>query len=293
MKLQQLRFFQAACRCNSITGAAKELHISQPSISAAIHSLEDEFGLKLIERKYQGFTLTQEGQMLLEMADGMLKHADKIEKRMIGIKSNHTPIRIGVSPMAGITILPDLYSTFLSVNPSILLLTEEGGTKIMLRGINENTLDIAFVSHYQPLPSEYATIPIAQTETMWCTTSNHPFSQREYLTIEDLRDESLVLFQSGFNLHDVVYDRFKAANITPNVLHETSQLTMIYALVKNGMASGFLMHSVASYFQDLVLIPMRPAFIATISLVWLPQRNMTADTKLLIDYYKSRASNQL
>ena len=130
MKLQQLRFFQAACKHNSITKAARELHISQPSISAAIHSLEEEFSVKLIERKYQGFELTKEGQIFLNLVEGMIKHADKVEQKMLSISSSHEPIRIGVSPMAGITILPELYSSFLSRHTAIQLLTEESGTKL-------------------------------------------------------------------------------------------------------------------------------------------------------------------
>lgn len=245
MKLQQLCFFQAACKYNSITRAARELHISQPSISAAIHNPEEEFSVKLIERKYQGFELTKEGLVFLDLADGMLKHADKVEQRMLTIGSGHEPIRIGASPMAGITIFPELYSSFLSSHPQIML----------------------------------------STETMWCTTPDHPLAKRKYLRIEDLRDEKLVLFKSSFMLHDVIYNSLKAANITPNVLHKTGQPTMIYAMLKKGLATGFLMHSVAQYYSDLALVPIRPPLIATISLVWLPQNSMSSDTKLLIDYY--------
>lgn len=60
---------------------------------------------------------------------------------------------------------------------------------------------------------------------------------------------------------------------------------MIYALLKKGLATGFLMHSVAQYYSDLALVPIRPPLIATISLVWLPQNSMSSDTELLIDYY--------
>ena len=61
MKLSQLRYFQAACHLGSITAAAQLLHISQPSISAAIKELETEFGVSLLNRKYRGFSLTHEG----------------------------------------------------------------------------------------------------------------------------------------------------------------------------------------------------------------------------------------
>lgn len=287
MKLQQLRFFQAACKHNSITKAARELHISQPSISAAIHSLEEEFSVKLIERKYQGFELTKEGLIFLNLVEGMIKHADKVEQKMLSISSSHEPIRIGVSPMAGITILPELYSSFLPRHAAIQFLTEESGTKLVLQKLRENTLDIAFVSHYEPLPAGFSSIPVTTTETMWCTASDHPLAKRKFLRIEDLKDEKFVLFKDSFLLHDVVYNLFKENGITPHVLHETEHLTMIYAMLKKRLATGFLMHSVSDYFPDLKLVPVKPRLLATISLVWLPQHNMSSDTRLLIDYYKS------
>ena len=57
MKLTQLRYFQAACRCGGVTAAAELLHISQPSVSAAIKELEAEFGLSLLDRQRRGFSL--------------------------------------------------------------------------------------------------------------------------------------------------------------------------------------------------------------------------------------------
>lgn len=286
MKLQQLRFFQSACKYKSITKAAIAIHVSQPSISAAIHNLEEEFSIKLIERKYQGFELTKEGQIFLELAEGIVKHADKVEQRMLNFHSGHETIHIGVSPMAGITILPELYSSFLTCHHDIQLTTEEHGTKTILQKLSENTLDIAFVSHYEPLPEVFSSIPVTSTETMWCSMPDNPLTQRKFLSIEDLKNERLVLFKNSFLLHDIVYKRFEESGITPQVLHETEHLTMIYALLKKGLASGFLMHSVSDFFPELLLVPVRPPFIATISLVWLPKYNMSSDTKLIINYYQ-------
>lgn len=47
MKISQMEYFSCVCRCGSITKAAKELHISQPSVTAAVHELEKELGVNL------------------------------------------------------------------------------------------------------------------------------------------------------------------------------------------------------------------------------------------------------
>ena len=54
MNLIQLRYFQAVCACGNLTQAAQQLHISQPSLSSAIQTLEKEFGVGLFVRQYRG-----------------------------------------------------------------------------------------------------------------------------------------------------------------------------------------------------------------------------------------------
>ena len=166
MKLQQLRYFQTACRLQSITGAAEALHISQPSISVAIRELEQEFGVKLTSRRYQGFALTEEGRQLLSMADGLLEHADQVAARMQDIGRRHYPIRLGVPPMIGAVLLPRLYGSFLPRNPQITVTTEEGGAKSLLRNLLEKTLDLAFVAHSESLPEAFSAVPVVSTETV-------------------------------------------------------------------------------------------------------------------------------
>ena len=66
MNLIQLRYFQAVCACGNLTQAAQQLHISQPSLSSAIQTLEKEFGVGLFVRQYRGVELTAEGEQLLK-----------------------------------------------------------------------------------------------------------------------------------------------------------------------------------------------------------------------------------
>ena len=68
MTLNQLRYFCTASRCHSITKAAEELYVTQPTISMAIRDLEVEFGISLFHRKGNQLILTEEGEMLYEKA---------------------------------------------------------------------------------------------------------------------------------------------------------------------------------------------------------------------------------
>ena len=68
MNLIQLRYFQAVCACGNLTQAAQQLHISQPSLSSAIQTLEKEFGVGLFVRQYRGVELTAECEQLLKLS---------------------------------------------------------------------------------------------------------------------------------------------------------------------------------------------------------------------------------
>ena len=290
MKLQQLRYFKAACQYSSLTTAAKALHVSQPSISTAIHELEREFDIQLMERRYQGFTLTAEGKALWEMSEGLLRHVSQLEQRMTDLGKKQVPLRIGVSPMAGVAVLTELYAGLLPRHPQLTLSTEEAGTNALLGALLENTLDMAFVSHYSPLPPEFLSIPVMATETKWCTASQHPAARRASVRIEELAEEELVLYQDSFTLHNIVLDRFRRAGVQPRILHETSQLSMIYALIQAGIATGFLMESVAYLFPGLSWIPLDLPLSATISLVWERQRSLSRDMCLLTEHYAAQES---
>ena len=79
MKLTQLEYFCVAARYHNITKAAKELFVTQPSISNAIRALEEEFGVNLFFRNNNKLTLTPEGELFYKSAEELLAHADSVE----------------------------------------------------------------------------------------------------------------------------------------------------------------------------------------------------------------------
>lgn len=60
--LNQLKYFQAVVRCNSFTEAAQECHISQSAISQQIQALENELGVRLLQRENRKFSVTPAGE---------------------------------------------------------------------------------------------------------------------------------------------------------------------------------------------------------------------------------------
>ena len=283
MKLQQLRYFEATCRLGSISRAAESLHVSQPSVSMAIRDLEREFGVSLIARRYQGFSLTEEGTILLEMSESLLRHADHISDRMQALGRQRRPVRLGVPPMIGTALLPTLYRQLADRYPDLLLTTEELGTKTLIRDLRENVLDIAFVSHYAPLPPEFEAVPVTDMEIVWCALPGHPLAGKDRISIPQLEDEPLVFFQSSFSLRERVMQQFENAGITPRILHATDQLSTVQSLIRSSTATGFLLHPLASTMPDLAVLSLEPQVFVHVSLVWRRSHKPFRDMSRLIE----------
>lgn len=79
MELQQLRFFEAVAEKKSFTAAAKKLFVSHSTVSRAVSALEEELGVRLVERSNAVAGLTQAGERLYERSSELLALADSIE----------------------------------------------------------------------------------------------------------------------------------------------------------------------------------------------------------------------
>ena len=119
MKLTQLEYFCVAARYHNITKAANELFVTQPSVSNAIKSLEEEFGVNLFYRHNNKLTLTPEGEKFYKSAEELLAHADAVTSEFYELRKQATPIRIGIPPMLGTIYLPDMYLSLREEFPEV------------------------------------------------------------------------------------------------------------------------------------------------------------------------------
>lgn len=85
MEIRTLRYFLAVAREENMTKAAELLHVTQPTLSKALRSIEDELGKKLFERHSFSISLTDEGMLLRDRAEDLVTMADKIEREFLSL----------------------------------------------------------------------------------------------------------------------------------------------------------------------------------------------------------------
>lgn len=284
MKLHQLQYFCTACRNGNITRAARELHVSQPSISMAIKELENEFGMLLLQRNNKGFEMTREGQYFYERAMVLLEQADELTRMMCDMGNRRKRINLGIPPMIGTFIFPGMYKEFKKLFPEVMLNSREGGSQYLLEMLDESALDFAILPTNQLSEGAYNILKMTDTETVFCVSRNHPLSKNKTVSIQQIKDEPLIMFNDGFYQNVVIKERFEQAGYRPNILHYSSQFYTIKEFISDGITAGFMFSDIAKTVPDIRGIPLEDSVHIQIGLVWKKNQHMFHDAARFLQF---------
>lgn len=284
MNFNQLKYFNAIAEQGSVSKAAELLSISQPSLSAAVKELEEEFGVALFSRHYRGVTLTREGSAFYKMSADILKSAEKCEAAMLDMGKGRKILRLGVPPMIGSAVLPHIYNGFLKENEDISLETAEGGYSELLESLENEKIDLAFLPHTAPLPSTFDSLPLGEMEIVCAAAKSHPVCESERISPESLASHPLVLFETGFFQSKSILDWFRGESISPNVLLRTEQLSTVISMVKKSDAVGFLYNFLAADHPDIAFLPTEKPMTIAVSLVWRRNRPVGNTMRSFIEF---------
>ena len=290
MTLDQLRYFQAVCKYNSVSRASEHLNISQPSVSNAISKLEAEFGTVLFTRQNKRLILTKEGVMLLELANNLLLNADHALQTMKELSDNKT-LNLGVPPMLSSFILPILYREFFKNYPDFRINIIEDDRTGLIRMLDEHKINMAFLPHDGPIDVQLKSQSMIEFDNVCCVSKYHRLSQKESLTIEDIKDVHLVLFKNSFFQTERILERFNQSSYNPNILLQTAQVTTMQNMAASGLAVGFIFKFLLESTSDLVGIPLDPPMRTQISLVWKQGEHLSNNMNHLIQFVKKYSRN--
>ena len=125
MNLEQFRYIKEVANCHSISRAAKQLYLTQPTISNAIHNFEEEVGYKIFQRSNQGVALTEEGEKLMASIDLILNEVEVI--RNFNSTNNYITGDVYVDASSTIcsTIMPQVIIACKQAYPGINVYVKE------------------------------------------------------------------------------------------------------------------------------------------------------------------------
>ena len=284
MNFTQLKYFEVICSCGSVSKAAEVLHISQPSLSMVIRELETEYGVFLFKRHHKGVSLTPEGETLLALSRDILTRVEDMTAIMKDLGSGRKILKLGLPPMIGSLFLTQIYKEFCGQHPDITIEISEGGYQDLKQMLRDGFLDIAFMSHDDTLDAEFSSVFLSRLEVVCCVHKDNPMAKLPCVTLQDLEDKPLVLFEDTFFQTTKIKELFRKEKITPSILLQTSQLSTVCNVIAQDMAVGFMFRPVMERYPDIVPVPLDHKFDVEIGLVYKTNAYSALCVKNFVQY---------
>ncbi|GFN34103.1 putative HTH-type transcriptional regulator YwbI [Paenibacillus curdlanolyticus] len=246
-------------RHRSFTKAAEVLHLTQPSVSKIVRSLEEELNVELFVREGKQVRLTDAGETIYRHAGPILQLFDGLVTELGELTYlNKGTVRIGLPPMAGARFFPPIIKRFRDRYPGIAIQLVEEGAKKIEESIADGSLEAGVV--LLPVdPEAFETYPIVDDRMNVLVAPSHPLADRERIELAELAGESFILFNDDFALHDRIIGECRKEGFEPHILYESSQWDFIGELAGAGLGVAML--------PDAMCRRLHPELVRAIPLV--------------------------
>lgn len=195
MDIKQLKYFYVIAEEGQITSAAKKLHMAQPPLSYQLKALEDELGVKLVERGSRNIKLTDAGLILYKRAEQILSLTKStVDELKDFTQGTHGTLSIGTVSSSGAALLDSRLSIFHEKYPFINFEIHEGNTFELLEYLHKGLIEIAIVR--TPFNnSGVNSIFLSEEPMVAAMVKDFDWTDSKKIDITDLKDKPLIFYR--------------------------------------------------------------------------------------------------
>jgi aminoethylphosphonate catabolism LysR family transcriptional regulator len=270
MRHTQLRSFHAVAQSGSVTAAARELGVGQPTVTTQVKALEAEFGIELFVRRGRRIELTEAGGGLLDITRRLFadeKEALDYLNETRELKTGH--LRVGAVGPYHVT---DMLAAFNARHPGLYVSVTVGNSRQTVADLLDYRTDVAVLAHVDPDPRLVA-IPYRRHRVVVFCHLDHPFAQRRSIRIREMAGQRLIVREAGSTTRRAFDQAMREAGIAPRVVMEIGSRESIREAVAKGIGLGVV--SEAEFIADprIRALPVSDAEIHTAAhVVYLKER---------------------
>jgi DNA-binding transcriptional LysR family regulator len=213
MDTRQLAAFIAVVERRSFSQAAEQLGVTQPAVSLQIRSLEKRLGLQLLDRSGRRVEPTEAGRRLYRSAQRLLA----VEEQMLAELGDeaggelHGRLEIGASTGPGGTVLPVVLAEFQERHPAVHVALSVSDTQRVIEQVSRREVELGVVGAARRLRGVVFE-PFFRDEVVLAVPEGHRFANSK-VTLDELRQEPLVLMQEGAGVRQVIEDELREAGV--------------------------------------------------------------------------------
>ena len=234
MDLHKLRGFYHVVMHSGFTAAARRLHLTQPSISLQVKSLEEELGLILLDRRSRRVLLTREGELVYELAQRIFEAEAELETRFLG-KGATAPPRLVVATNQSIAshILPPKLAEFASLYPGAEITVLNMRTAEVVSGVVEGRIHLGLVL-IVPAHQGLEARPILPYSMVLITPRGHPLGSRRRITLADIARHPLISYTKDVETRQLIDRPFRDQKLKLSIAMALGSTDLIIKYVSLG-----------------------------------------------------------
>ena len=238
MTIRHLRIFIAVAEAGTMSGAARELYIAQPTVSQVIGEMEDAYGVQLFERLSKKLYITEAGKQLLQYSRHIVALFDEMERSLRNAGQSVT-LRIGATLTVGSCLLAGLLRQFEETHPTIHTRAVVDNSRVIEKMLLEGTLDLALVEG-QFSARELIVKPVIRDELVIICGQEHPFAKRTSIRAAELDGQDLILREPGSGTRALFEERMKNLGIPLRVKWTCYSSDAILSAAAENLGLGIL-----------------------------------------------------
>ena len=235
ININQLKTFVTVVEEGSLSAAGEKLNLTQPAISLHIQNVVDYFGVHLLNRRGKEMEPTPVGEVLFQESKKLISNYNQLEDVIFSeIFKSKSQIVIGAGPLMTDHIIPHMMGFFKKNHPDIDLVVNPMDTGSTVKGILDHSLDVGFMG-FHVKNNRLQVEEWINDELMLILPVDHPFAQREYIHLDELKGQEFVWHKQFTGLRMFFEEKIKQAgkdiDITPSIIVTStlSVLTSVHA----------------------------------------------------------------
>ena len=234
MRLRHIEVFHAVYTCGSITGAAKLLNVSQPSISKVLAHAEQQLGFHLFDRHKGKITPTREAERLIDHVNQAYRNINELRRVSKNLGSAEKGvIRVAVTPALGVDVVPAAIASYLADHPDTMFEIETLHQNQVVRALRELRVDFGIVFSPPTVPG-ISIDHLATGEFVALVNGAPGLHDRSKVTLEALDGMHFINLGARSPLGQLLATRIESSTIELRTVANVETYQMAKALVANG-----------------------------------------------------------
>lgn len=292
MNTKNLLYITAIAQEGSLSGAARRLGVSQPTLSSFLSRLETGLGIDLFVREKKRLLPTPAGKIYLDAAEQIFRVKDQTYQSIHRLTHDLTEtITVGATPLRGSIMVASIFPLFSQAFPNVKIEIKESYMKDLKSLVKNNQVNLALGSCYDSEDPELDYIIIAEEEVVIGAPAFHQLASQANpdpamltsMNIQKFSDSPFIMLSQGTTIRAISDHIFSNAGFLPTVVFETNNNLVVSNMIRRGAGVGFLPRSaMVKDDQDIVYFSCRPRYYLNLSILISKNRKLTEAERYLI-----------